>query len=69
MSCCVVLFLPVFSVNGNLAYNATRFSLSNEPFYFNEIVYFLVSKMCLYFLLSSMHITHLHKHTLHFQET
>jgi hypothetical protein len=64
MSCCVMLFLPVFSLDGNLAHNATRCSLSNEPKNFNEIVHFLMFKMCLYFLLSFMHITHLHERTL-----
>ena len=66
MSCYVLLFLPAFNLDGNWAHNATRYYLSNEfIFIFNEIMHFFMSK---FVFLSSMQITYLHEHTLHFQE-
>jgi hypothetical protein len=67
----VLLFLPVFSLDDNLVHNVTRpfFYILNELFYFNEIMYFLMFKMCICFFLSSIQIAHLHEYTLHFHES
>jgi ABC-type uncharacterized transport system permease subunit len=61
---CLIMFVSTyFSLVGNLTYNATRFSLSNEPFLFNKIMCSLISMICLHFHCCFMKITHLPGHT------
>jgi hypothetical protein len=43
---------------GNLAHNATRLSLSNEPFLLNKVICFPVFMMYLHFCCHFMQITH-----------
>ena len=54
-----------FSLVSNLIHNATRLSLSNEPFLFNKIICFLMFMMYLHFFYCLTQITHLNEHTLY----
>ena len=56
--CLIMSILTCFSLVGNLAYNATSLSLSNEPFLLNEIICFPVFMMYLHFCCHFMQITH-----------
>jgi hypothetical protein len=47
--CLIMSILTYFSLVGNLAHNATRLSLSNEPFLLNKIIGFPVFMMYLHF--------------------
>jgi hypothetical protein len=64
---CSVVF-TCFSLNGNLAHSATRSSLSIELFILMRSCTFLCLKY-VFVSLSSVQITHLHEHTLHFQDS
>jgi len=68
MFCYVLLFLLVFSLDESLVYSATRSSLSIELFILMRSCTFLCLKY-VFVSLSSVQITHLYEHTLHFQDS
>ena len=62
--CCFYLFLVLMAI----WFIMPQDLLCQMSIFFYEIIHFRMSKMCLCFL-SFMQKTHLHEHTLHFQES